>query len=64
MLYSVFFFFLKGFVIIDEDRVFFFFEFYFRNKKKRKDYGFECIMNEGSFFVGFVSDKRLVLLNG
>lgn len=59
-----FFFFLKGFVIIDEDRVVFFFEFYFRNKKKRIDNGFECIMNEGSFFVGFISDKRLVLLNG
>lgn len=63
MLYSVFFFFLKGFVIIDEDWVFFFLNFILEIKK-RKDNGFECIMNEGSFFVGFISDKRLVLLNG
>lgn len=63
MLHSVSFFFLKGLATIDEDLVFFF-EPYFRNKKKRKDNGSECIMNEGSSFVGFISDKRPALPNG
>lgn len=63
MLHSVSFFFLKGLATIDEDRVFF-----FSNPileiKKRKDNGSECIMNEGSSFVGFISDKRPALPNG
>lgn len=64
MLHSGSFFFLKGLATIDEDRVVFFFELYFRNKKKRIDNGSECIMNEGSSFVGFISDKRPALPNG
>lgn len=32
--------------------------------KKKKDYGSECIMNDGSSFVGFISDKRPALPNG
>lgn len=43
-------------------------EFFFSNLileiKKRKDYGSECIMNERSSFVGFISDKRPALPNG
>lgn len=61
MLQNVFF--LKGLATIDVDRVFFFSNLILEIKKK-KDYGSECIMNDGSSFVGFISDKRPALPNG
>lgn len=64
MLHSGSFFFLKDLPPLMRTELFFFFELYFRNIKKRIDNGSECIMNEGSSFVGFISDKRPALPNG